>query len=146
MPEIALPLSGVTVVYANGSRHKADEGSFTFRIGIARFAGTVYCMAHMEATDERSLVQVGVLSFVQKEAGQKLAELPNDEMLEAVRTGYLEHVIFDAAAATLRQLAAMVISKIQIPSTTEMPEYYLMDLDATDMEAAHTGSGESPKH
>lgn len=130
MPEHALPLSGISVAYARGSRQKHDKERFSFRVGVSRFAGTVYCLAQMEAADEGSLVESGLIAYVQKDAGKILAELPDDEMLNAVRKGYIQHVLFDAAAATLRQLVAIVAAEVHLPDATVEPEYYILDLDA----------------
>lgn len=130
MPRSALPLSGLNVAYARGARQAHEKESFSFRIGVSRFAGTLYCLAEMEATEEGSMVEVGMIAYVQKDAGRLLGELPDDEMLEAVRDGYIDHVIFDAASAALRQLVAIVAADIQLPQATVTPEYYLLDLDA----------------
>jgi hypothetical protein len=124
----ALPLNGLTMAHARASLKSGVKDSFTFRVGVSRFSNTVYCFVDMSTTGDNSKVEIGLVAHIETSVGKVLAELPNDELLKAISDGYLQHILFDAGAAALRQLVAIIASSIQVPTGTIDPEYYFLDV------------------
>lgn len=126
--ETVLPISGLTVVHAQGGMGGERKDGFEFRVGVARFSSTVYCLVDMQTTKGSWKVEAGLVAYLDKKVGRVVAELPDEELLDRISNGYLEHVLYDAASAAIRQIAAVMAADIQVPTQTTLPEYYMLNL------------------